>query len=116
VTVVPVFSLSMVRNISPDLSEPVDEIMLSPLSKSIILSLELEADPDLQSYRAILSTADGRNVWRRDDLRPKSKDGLALSFNANMFKPDTYLLTLDGLTAERRYKLTAKYTFRVLSR
>jgi hypothetical protein len=115
VTVVPVFSLSMMRDISPDLSEPIDEITLSPLSKSIILLLELEADPELQSYRAVL-TADGRNIWRRDDLRPKSKDGLALSFNSNLFKPDTYLLTLEGLTTERRYKLIAKYTFRALSR
>jgi hypothetical protein len=114
-TVVPVFSLSMVRDISPDLPEPVDEITISPLSKSIILLLELEADPDLQSYRAVL-TADGRNIWRRDDLRPKSKDGLALSFNSNLFKPGTYLLTLEGLTTERRYKVIAKYTFRTLSR
>jgi hypothetical protein len=114
-TVVPVFTLSMVRDISPDLSEPVDEITLSPLSKFILL-LELEADPDLQSYRAVVLTADGRNVWNRDDLRPKSKDGLALSLNSNMFKPDTYLLTLEGLTTERRYKLIAKYIFRVLSR
>jgi hypothetical protein len=77
--------------------------------------LELEAYPDLQSYRAVVSTADGRNVWSRDDLRPKSKDGLALSFNSKLFKPDTYLLTLYGLTTERRYKLIAKYTFRALS-
>jgi hypothetical protein len=115
-TVAPVFSLSMVRDISPDISEPVDKITLSPLSKSIILLLELEADPDLQSYRAVVSTADGRNVWSRDNLRPKSKDGLALSINSNLFKPDTYLLTLEGLTTERRYKLIAKYTFRALSR
>jgi hypothetical protein len=114
--VVPVFSLSMVRDISPDLSEPVDEITLSPLSKSIILLLELEADPDLQSYRAVVLTADDRNVWSRANLRPKSKDGLALNFNSNLFKPNTYLLTLEGLTTEQRYKLIAKYTFRVLSR
>jgi len=113
-TVVPVFSLSMMRDIGPDISEPVDEITLSPSSKSIILLLE--ADPDLQSYRAVVSTSDGRNVWSRDGLRPKSRDGLALSFNSNLFKPDTYLLTLEGLTTERRYKLIAKYTFRVLSR
>jgi hypothetical protein len=115
-TDVPIFILSAVRDFSPDISEPVDEITLSPLSKSIILWLELEADPDLQSYRAVISTADSRNVWSRDDLRPNSKDALALGFNSNLFNPDTYLLTLEGLTTERRYKLIAKYTFRVLSR
>jgi hypothetical protein len=115
-TVVPVFSLSMVRDISPDFSNPVDEITLSPLSKSIILLLELEADPDLQSYRAVVLTADGRNVWSRDGLRPKSKDGLAIIFDSNLFKPDTYMLTLEGLTTKQRYKLIAKYTFRALSR
>lgn len=114
-TVVPVFSLGTVRDINPDLSNPVDEITLSPLSKSIILLLELDADPDLQSYRAVVLTADGRNVWSRDNLRPKSKDGLAINFNSNLFKPDTYLLTLEGLTTERRYKLIARYAFRALS-
>ena len=114
-TVVPVFSLSMVRDISPDLSKPVDEITLSTSSKSMILLLELEPDPDLQSYRAVVMAADGRNVWSRDALKPKSEYGLALNFNSTLFKPDTYILTLEGITTERRHKLIAKYTFRVLS-
>jgi len=115
-TVVPVFTLSMMRDLSPDLLNPVDEITLSSSSKSIILLLELEPDPNLLSYYAAVSTAGGRRVWRRDSLKPKSKDGLALSLNSSLLKPDTYLLTLEGLTTERRYKLIAKYTFRVFSR
>ena len=113
--VIPVFSLSMVRDISTDLSNPGNEITLSPSFKSIILLLELEPDPDLQSYRAVILTADGWRVWSNAGLKPKSKDGLALIFNSSMFKPETYLLTLEGLTTERRYKLIAKYSFRVLS-
>jgi len=112
VTVVPFLPLSGVRDISPNPSEPIDEITLSPSSKSLTLFLEMEADPDLQSYRVVVLTADGRNVWTQDNLRPESKDGLALSFNSKLFKPDTYLLTLEGITTKRRYKLIAKYTFR----
>jgi len=114
-TVVPVFALSVERDGDADLSRPANQITLSNSPKLIILLLELESDTDLQSYRAALSTADGRSIWRESKLKPVSNDTLALSFNSSLFRPDNYLLTLERLTAQRRYVPIAQYTFRVLT-
>jgi hypothetical protein len=82
--------------------------------ESIIILLELDPNPDLQSYRARISTADGRSIWSRSGLKPSSQDALALSLNSSLLKPNNYLLTLEGLTAQGRYVSVAKYTFRAL--
>jgi len=112
----PVFALSVVRGGSPDLSLPVNRITLPHQSKLIVLLLELEPDPDLHSYRVAISTTDGRNIWIKDGLKPNSKSALALSFNSNLFKPDDYLLTLEGLTAQEGRVSVATYAFRALAR
>jgi len=112
----PVFTLSVVRGDSADLSQPVNRIALAPSSKWIILLLELEPDPDLRSYRAAISTAGGRSIWTKNGLKPNSKNALALSFNSDLFKPGDYLLTLEGLTAQDGSAPIATYTFRALTR
>jgi hypothetical protein len=114
--VLPVFALSVMRNDAPDLSQPVNLIRLSRKSKSIILLLELGLDPGLQSYRAAISTADGRNIWRESNLKPTSDNALALGFKSNLFKPGNYLLTLEGIASQERRLLTARYTFGVVTR
>jgi hypothetical protein len=113
--VVPVFALSVTRSDSPDLTQPVNQIKLSPTSNLIILLLESEPDPGLRSYRAAISTANGRNIWRETNLSAISNDALALSFNSSLFKPGNYLLTLEGLTTQNRYVMIAQYTFGVLT-
>ena len=114
--VVPIFALSIERSADPDLSQPVNRIVLSHSSKFFILLLELTRNPDLLSYRASISTSDGRNIWRESDLKPNSDDTLALGFNSSLFKPGAYLLTLERLTAQKGYAPIAKYTFRLLTR
>jgi hypothetical protein len=114
--VVPVFALSVMRNGNPELSQPVNRIRLSPTSKSIILLLELGPEPRLQSYRAAISTAGGRNIWRESNLKPTSDNALALGFKSSLFKPGNYLLTLEGLITQKRHVLTARYTFAVHTR
>jgi len=111
----PVFALSFVRGGGADPSQPVNRITLPPQSKSIILLLELEPDPDLHSYRVAISTTDGRSVWTKDGLRPKSNNALALSFNSSLFKPGDYLLTLEGINAQEGRTPVAAYTFRALN-
>jgi Putative zinc-finger len=111
----PVFALSVVRGGGADPSQPVNRITLPPQSKSIILLLELEPDPDLHSYRVAISTADGRSVWTKDGLRPKSNNALALSFNSSLFKPGDYLLALEGINAQEGRTPVATYTFRALT-
>jgi len=111
-----VFALSVVRGGAPDPSQPVNRITLPPQSKPIILRLELEPDPDLHSYRVAISTTDGRSIWTKDGLKPNSKNALALSFNSSLFKPGDYLLTLEGITAQKRHLPVATYTFRAQTR
>jgi Putative zinc-finger len=112
---IPIFALSLARGGEADLSQPVNRITLSPSSQSIIILLELDPNPDLQSYRASISTADGRSIWSRNGLKPSSQDALALSIKSSLLRPNNYLLTLEGLTAEGRYVSVAKYTFRALA-
>lgn len=112
---VPVFALSVTRSGGADMTQTVNQIKLAPTSNSIILLLELEPDPGLRSYRAAISTADGRNIWRESSLRATSNGALALSFNSSLFKPGNYLLTLEGLTTQNRYVLIAQYTFGALT-
>jgi hypothetical protein len=114
--VVPVFALRFMRDGDSALAQPVNRIKLSPTSKLIILLLELGPDPGLPSYRAAISTAKGRNIWRKSNLKPNSDNALALSFNSSLFKPGNYLLTLEGLNAQKSYAPTAKYTFGVFTR
>jgi hypothetical protein len=111
----PVFPLSVVRGGSQDLSLPVNRITLPHQSKLIVLMLDLEPDPNLHSYRVAISTIDGRSIWTRNGLKPNSKNALAISFNSNLFKPDDYLLTLEGLTAQEGRVSVATYTFRALT-
>jgi anti-sigma factor RsiW len=112
----PVFALSVVRGGGADPSQPVNRITLPPQSKSIILWLELEPDPDFHSYRVAISTTDSRSIWTKDGLKPNSKNALALSFNSSLFKPGDYLLTLEGITAQEGRTPVATYTFRALTR
>jgi hypothetical protein len=112
--VAPIFALNVTRGAAQDSSQPVDQITIPRSSKFIILSLELESDPDIQSYRATLSTAGGRSVWNRSNLKPSAKDALALSLKSSFFKPGNYRFTPEGLTAGGRYAPVAQFIFRAL--
>src|SRR5262245_43671607 len=108
----PVFILSIVRGGSA--GQPVNRISLPRSAPRIILSPELEPDPDLQSYRATLLTADGQRVWSASDLRLNSKDELNISLNTGLLKPGDYLLTLEGLARQGSYLPGGKYPFQVI--
>jgi hypothetical protein len=112
---VPVFALSLARSGDPNISQPLNLITLSPSSKSIILLLQLAPNPDLLSYRATISTGDGRSIWSKSGLKPNSLDALALGLNTSLLKPNNYLLSLEGFTAQGRYVSVAKYTIRALA-
>jgi putative zinc finger protein len=114
-SVVPVYTLSTTRSRGFGLSEPVNRIELSPSHKSIILLLELESDQDIQSYRAAISAADGRDIWRECQLKPGSSAVLTLRFESNLFKQGNYLLRLEGFNTQDRYVLIARYPFSVVT-
>lgn len=110
---VPIFALSIVRSADPSASEPANKVSIPTSSRSIILSLELENDTEVQSYRATISTTDGRIVWNARDLKPHSKDALRIKLDSGLMKAGDYQLTLEGLTREGQYVPEGKYGFRV---
>jgi hypothetical protein len=111
-----VFTLSTVRSGGEGQSRPVNQIVLPRSPQWVILSLELEPDPDHQSYRATLLAADNQRIWSASNLQPNSKEALALSINTNLFKPGNHLLSLEGLTSQGRYVPVAKYPFRAIKK
>ena len=109
---VPVFALNIVR--SADLtSNPANQISIPRLASSVVLSLELESDSGVRSYRATISTADSRVVWVAKDLKPQSGDTLRVTLKSDLIKPNDYQLALEGLTKEGSYIPQGKYSFRV---
>ena len=108
---VPVFALNIVR--SANSSQPTNQISIPRSASSIVLSLDLEGDPDVRSYRATISTADNRVIWVAKDLKPQSKDTLKVTLKSDLMKPNDYQLALEGLTREGNYVSQGKYHFRV---
>jgi len=108
---VPVFALNIVRSADP--SQPANQISIPHSASAVVLSLELEGDSELRSYRATILTADNRVVWVAKDLKTQSKDTLRVTLQSNLIKPGDYQLTLEGLTKEGSYFAQGKYSFRV---
>ena len=107
----PVFALNIVR--SANSSQPASQISIPRSASSVVLSVELEGDPDVRSYRATLSTADNRVAWVAQGLKPQSGGTLRVTLESNLMKPNDYQLALEGLTKEGSYVPQGKYYFRV---
>jgi hypothetical protein len=108
----PAFILSITRGGRSE--QPINRITVPRSASRIILSPELEPDPDLQSYRATLQTTDNRRIWSESNLRLNSKYALNLNLSASLFQPGDYLLTLEGFTQQGHYAPVGKYLFQVI--
>ena len=111
----PVFALSIVRSADPGLSEPANRISLPRSARSFVLSLELENDTGVQSYRVTITSDDQRVVWKGSNLKPRSKDTLRIKLDSDLVGAGDYQLTLEGLTREGDYVPAGKYGFRVIN-
>jgi hypothetical protein len=112
-TTVPVFALNIVRSGSLGQSAPATRISIPRSAQWIVLKLETEPDPELQSYRATLLTFDQRLICRASDL-VAVKGVLAISCDASLFKPGDYQLTLEGVTQQGRSVPAGAYSFQVI--
>ena len=87
---------------------------------SVALRLNVEAGT-FQNYRAVIETADGRQVWRADSLKPRRANGAASSVNlpaipARTLPPGDYVLLLSGVRPDGGVEGVADYSFRVVRR
>lgn len=110
---VPLFLLAAVRSGETAGREPVSQIPLSSGTGSVILTAEL-ATVDYPAYRAVLRTADGREIWQAGSLHPDSRDTLVLLLPASMLEPGTYRLTIEGARKDGKVFPVAAYPFRVV--
>jgi hypothetical protein len=111
-----VLPLNLVRGSDPGQAPPVNEISISSSSQLIVLSPQVEALPEIKSYRATLTSAGNQLIWRKDNLVLDSGETLNLGFNARLIKTGDYLLTLEGLTTQGRYVPAGRYSFRVIQK
>jgi hypothetical protein len=93
---------------------PKNEIVISRSSQLIVLSPEFNPDPNIQTYRAAITTDDNHPIWRGDKLQLNLKGTIELGFSARLFRPGDYLFTLEGLTKQGNYIHISKYPFTVM--
>jgi hypothetical protein len=89
---------------------------LAPDASAVKLRIALEGG-DYKSYAALLTTADGDEVWTASGLRaqgPKPARVIVLSVPASRFVKRDYVLKLTGLAASGAREDVEQYAFRVL--
>ena len=89
---------------------------IEPGAQVAELRLRLDLEEEYESFHAVVSGSDGREVASRVRLKAANKDGLptvVLSLPASLLKPDDYVVVLSGNAGGARRKV-ARYSFRVL--
>jgi Putative zinc-finger len=109
----PIFDLNTVRGGTRGQSAPATRISIPRSAQWIVLKLEIEPDPELQSYRATLFTPDQQVICRASDVIAV-KESLAISCDSSLFKPGDYRLALEGLTRQGRSVSAGAYSFHVI--
>ena len=109
----PIYDLNVVRGGTRGASAPATRISIPRSAQWILLKLEIEPDPELQSYRATLFTSDQRAICRASDVIAV-KGVLTLSCDSSLFRPGDYRLALEGLTRQGRHAPAGTYVFAVI--
>jgi hypothetical protein len=86
------------------------------VDRDVIPELRLVVEPaGYQTYRTVLRTADGTEVWRADALRPESTasgEALVITLPAGLLRDDDYIIMLTGVTAGGELEAAGGYYFR----
>jgi hypothetical protein len=109
----PIFDLNVVRSGTRGASAPTTRISIPRAAQWILLKLEIEPDPELQSYRATVFTSDQRVVCRAGEVTAV-KGVLTLSCDSSLFRTGDYRLALEGLTRQGQHVAAGTYAFAVI--
>jgi hypothetical protein len=95
--------------------EGIKQITVPTDIATVQLQLKVSNISAYQTYRAILETANGREISRQDDLRsdPAFKERIISLIPADLLKPGDYSLKLSGLNRQGEFEDVARYNFRV---
>ena len=108
-----VLVLETARSAEPGASDPVNRFTISSTPHWVVLSVDRANEPDLQNYLATVSDAASRVLWTNGEIRPASKDTLALTLPSSLFPSGSYTLTLEARTHDRRRMPPARYRFQI---
>jgi methionine-rich copper-binding protein CopC len=104
---VPVFLLRKVRS-----NEPANHVELGRAAGQLSLAIDIGNDPDILSYRAVLTSTDGPR-WRQDGLEPNALEVILITFPKDFLPPGDYRLELTGVRADGSAVELGGYAFKV---
>lgn len=90
-------------------------VRIAPGLSRLEVRINLGSKGDYKSYGAVIKTFDGREIWSRDQIRPRQANPgrVVLTVPANTFSNDDYILTLKGQTEAGDMVEIGDYSFRV---
>jgi hypothetical protein len=101
----------------PGLSRNTDETPTLVIEGNLQVSLQLHLETGgYKSYRAMLRTAEGDEVWSQDRLQPQStRSGqtIIVKLPASRFSSRDYTIKLSGVTPGGEFEEVSSYYFRV---
>jgi anti-sigma factor RsiW len=102
----------------PSLTRNSDETPTLTIAQDVDVRLQLSLEPgDYDTYRVVIRTADGDEIWRQDGLktvRASSGEALVITLPGARFSDQDYTIRVGGVSAGGGVEETAGYYFRVL--
>jgi len=111
----PTFYLNTTRG-EPDAANPANRITVPADSHWVVLALDREIEPGLQSLRANLKDSAGQEMWQQSGLPAGAHEPLSFVLPSELLHNGDYVLTIEGLSSDGRYQAAGRYRFRVTRR
>lgn len=112
----PIFLLSSVRSVPANSPGSVNDFIFPEGSKSFILSIDLEGEPEYKTYHVVIRTGNNRTLWQANDLEPDEHNSLVITFPGDFLKEGSYTLSLNGVDQSSKLLSLSEYRFRVIKR
>jgi hypothetical protein len=95
------------------------KLVIEPETELLQLRLNMENDPGYKSYRAVLQTVEGDEIWKEDRLKIRSSNFgkvAVMSLSPGLLTTGDYIVTLFGITQEGNSDDICDYYFRVVKK
>lgn len=96
--------------------EGAKRLVIPPGAEVVQFQPDFEDEGEYKSYRAVLKTAEGEEVWSQGMLKARLSDAgktVVLNVPALIFSENDYILTLIGVTAAKAMEVVERYPFSV---